>query len=324
MNDSAHLDIFRWTTLDVPAPARFDAWRADGGCAYTLEDDAGVPFDWACEEAVLGPLTFGRHTWLHPSRPAVIAANRSQARINLDSLDVYQFTLRRSGSLTLRGPAGEDMKRPHELFVIDSTEPFQSQVVTGEVIWLAIPRALLPAAAHHLHGQSLTHGVAQLFAEHLLALARALPQLTPDDLPRIAQATTLLAGASVAPRPDVLEQADPVLASAIVRRVRRHIELHLASPDLTPAQICKAVGVSRSRLYQLFEQDGGVMRQIQRQRLELIHQILSNPARPRESIESLASRYGFPDGKHFFRAFKAAFGHTPGETAERAARNREA
>ncbi|MGY5778515.1 helix-turn-helix transcriptional regulator [Rhizobium sp. LEGMi135b] len=86
--------------------------------------------------------------------------------------------------------------------------------------------------------------------------------------------------------------------------------------DLTPDRICREVGLSRAKLYQLFEGSGGVMRQIQRRRLHRAYQMLANPNRPQPHIAEIAWRHGFSNEKYFYRLFKTEFGHTPRETLE--------
>ncbi|WP_206608721.1 helix-turn-helix domain-containing protein, partial [Mycobacterium tuberculosis] len=75
----------------------------------------------------------------------------------------------------------------------------------------------------------------------------------------------------------------------------------MLEPDLTPEKICRDVGLSRARLYQLFEADGGIMRQIRRRRLRHAHQMLSDPQRRHVRIAEIAWTHGFSDEKYFYR-----------------------
>jgi AraC-like DNA-binding protein len=96
----------------------------------------------------------------------------------------------------------------------------------------------------------------------------------------------------------------------------RYIDTHLLNVDLTPDRICRDVGLSRAKLYQLFEGNGGVMRQIQRRRLRRAYQTLADPTRPHPHIAEIAWGHGFSNEKYFHRLFKTEFGHTPSETLE--------
>ena len=72
------------------------------------------------------------------------------------------------------------------------------------------------------------------------------------------------------------------------------------------------VGMSRSNLYRLFEDTGGVARYIRRERLLEARAVLTDPAST-QSISSIADDLCFADASSFSRAFKREFGHSPGE-----------
>jgi AraC-like DNA-binding protein len=94
-------------------------------------------------------------------------------------------------------------------------------------------------------------------------------------------------------------------------RVVRHIERHIESQELSPMSICRHVGVSRSQLYRLFVDDGGVANYIRLRRLVEARAELISPSRQR--ISNVAYKYGFTSHAHFSRVFKQHFGHTPWE-----------
>lgn len=187
-------------------------------------------------------------------------------------------------------------------------------VEAGEVISLAVPRHLLPSQTARLHGHALTSGAARLFSDYLLSLFRNLPSLRTEDIPNVVQSTLLLLAAAIAPTTDALHAASGLIHHALLERIQRYIDTHLLEPDLTPERICRAVGLSRAKLYQLFEGEGGVMRQIKQKRLRHAYRTLADPRQSRIGIAQVAWAHGFTDVKHFHRSFKAEFGHTPKET----------
>ncbi|MDN7445002.1 helix-turn-helix transcriptional regulator [Burkholderia cepacia] len=171
----------------------------------------------------------------------------------------------------------------------------------GERMPVFVPRYLLPSHAAQAHGQTLTSGVGRLLGDHMLSLFRNLPNLRTHEIPSIVQSMLLLLAAAVAPTAQALHDARGPIDGALAERVRRYI------------------GVSRARLYQLFKEDGGVMRQITRRRLRHAYHVLGDPQRRHQRIAEIAWAHGFPDEKYFHRLFKAEFGHTPKETLECAA-----
>lgn len=90
-----------------------------------------------------------------------------------------------------------------------------------------------------------------------------------------------------------------------------YIERNLTSRTLTPASVADAVHVSRSTLYRMFEASGGVNRYIVRARLDRAWRDLSGPGRARR-VSEVAFGLGFQSDAHFCRAFRRAFGVTPG------------
>jgi AraC-like DNA-binding protein len=72
----------------------------------------------------------------------------------------------------------------------------------------------------------------------------------------------------------------------------------------------RELGVSRSRLYRLFEPFGGVMHYIQHRRLLDAHLALADPNDQRRIIE-IAEQRCFNDGTEFSRAFRREFGCSP-------------
>jgi AraC-like DNA-binding protein len=75
--------------------------------------------------------------------------------------------------------------------------------------------------------------------------------------------------------------------------------------------LCRLIGMSRSNLYRLFEDTGGVARYIQCERLKQ-HAVLTDSGTTR-SISAIAEDLCFADASGFSRAFKREFGHSPGE-----------
>lgn len=197
--------------------------------------------------------------------------------------------------------------------------PFEGAGADEKVISLFIPRDLFPHLAASLDaapGLLPLEGLPGMLADHLVSLERHLPRTPKEGLSQLAGATRALVAAALAPHPDATEAAGEVIANTLRARARRIIRQHVAAPDLTPEWLCRTLGVSRSRLYRLFEEMGGVSRYIQRQRLLAALTLLGDPSEPR-TIAQIAERFGFPDHSGFSRAFKAEFGTSP--SAARAA-----
>jgi AraC-like DNA-binding protein len=311
------MPIFRFDTTEFPVQDRFHAWVKDNLCDCAFDDETYGAFDARASGASLGPLVISGRHWAARAQPVRYAVNRTDRRIRLDGQDSYRLTLVLGGRILCRSPGIQAIRMPGELIVNDVAQPNDCLVEAGDVVSLVVPRHLLPARASALHGTTLTDGVGRLLADQMLALYRNLPTLREHALPNVIQSVLLLLAAAVSPSPDTLHEANGPIHDALLERIQRYIDLHLGEPGLSPDQICRANGVSRTRLYKLFEAGGGVMRHIRRRRLLRAYHALGDPGQNRNRIAELAWAHGFVDVKYFHRAFKAEFGHSPKETMKR-------
>lgn len=102
--------------------------------------------------------------------------------------------------------------------------------------------------------------------------------------------------------------------AATLHRLCQAIERRLDDPDLSPARVASAEGISERYLQKLFEGTGSSFSQYLRERrLQRASADLSNPAEAHHSISELAFRAGFNDSAHFSRAFRHRFGVSPRE-----------
>ncbi|WP_349962858.1 helix-turn-helix domain-containing protein [Rhizobium sp. ZPR3] len=308
--------MFNFSTLNFPEKDRFHAWVSDNHCDCVLRDDAPIAFDAEASGAALGPLILSTRRWLNQARPSAYEVNRTERHIRSDGQDFFRFTLMVSGQFLCRWTTDQPIKSAGDLFVLDAAQVNQGMVAAGEVISLVVPRDLLPSRTQLLHGLTLAGGVGRLLGDHLLSLSRNLESLGEHEVPYVVQSTLQLLTAAVSLTPDTVVEAASPIKDALFNRILRYIDAHLLDANLTPDRICRDVGLSRAKLYQLFEGSGGVMRQIQRRRLHRAYQMLADPNRPQPHIAEIAWRHGFSNEKYFYRLFKAEFGHTPGDTLE--------
>jgi AraC-like DNA-binding protein len=99
-------------------------------------------------------------------------------------------------------------------------------------------------------------------------------------------------------------------------RALSHIEQNLLDPDLGAESLRRALGISRTALYELFDEAGGVARHIRDRRLDEAMRRLVAPRHGRERIAEIAYAMGFGSEKTFNRAFKERFDCAPGEARE--------
>jgi AraC-like DNA-binding protein len=94
--------------------------------------------------------------------------------------------------------------------------------------------------------------------------------------------------------------------------IRRHIERHLADPDLSPVSAAAALGVSVRHLHLLFEPAGtSFTRYVLRQRLLKCRDAVAGVTGTGRSVADIAFGWGFNSMATFYRAFANEFGAPP-------------
>lgn len=155
--------------------------------------------------------------------------------------------------------------------------------------------------------------LAGVLGDFLLGLEGHLDRATEAERPALAASIRAMVAACLAPNADRLDQAAGPLDQVLLDRARAVIRHNLGASLLGPRMLCRELGLSRSRLYRLFEPMGGVACFIQRQRLLAARAALADPGNA-EPIGRLAERLGFADPSVFSRAYRAEFDQTPRET----------
>ncbi|MBB4569361.1 helix-turn-helix domain-containing protein [Rhizobium leucaenae] len=316
MMQTSSISIFNFSTLTFPEKDRFHAWVRDNHCDCRLRDENPIAFNAEATGAPLGPLIISGRKWLNQGRAPAYEIRRTERLARTDGHDFFRFGLMLRGRLICWSTSQNPAKVAGDLFVVDAAQVNESLVEADDVISLLVPRNLLPGRTERLHGHTLSSGAARLLGDHMISVYRNLSNLKQHEIPFVVQSTMQLVTAAVSSTSDVLHEAGNATRDLLLGRIRRYIDGHLLEADLTPDRICRDVGVSRAKLYQLFESDGGVMRQIQRRRLWRAYHTLADPNRARRHVAEIAWNHGFSNEKYFYRLFKAEFGHTPKETLE--------
>jgi len=316
MMDQTNITVLNYSTREYPVQERFGMWVDKNHCDNRLTSDPDIAFDASASGAALGPFILSSRKWLNRGHKARYEMSRTRRQIRTDGQDFYRFTLLISGEFLSRTASDQPIKSRGDLFLLDAAQTNECLIEAGEAISLVVPRAMLPDSTAAAHGATITGGIGRLLADHLSSLFANLSRLRMADIDYVVRSTHQLLIASVSPTPDAIQVASAPIRAALVSRVQRYIDLHLLDPNLTPDRICRDVGVSRAKLYQLFEHQGGVMRKIQAMRLRLARDSLADRSLAHLRIAEIAWNHGFSNERYFHRLFKAEFGHTPRETPD--------
>ena len=240
---------------------------------------------------------------------------RSAPKLRSSSIDHWYIVLPRTGRSWTEVDRRVAENQPGRFEIRSLGYPFRGRVTDSESLILYLPRDLFADAASTLDAKNnsiLTGNFANLLVDYVNSIEARLRNLTAEDLPRIVHATRSMIIACLAPPAEHAAAAEQLAGVALMERARRYVQNNLDAARLTPDSMCRALGVSRSRLYQLFEPSGGVLHYIQSRRLLAAHVALSDPADSRRIVE-IAEAFGFSSAANFSRAFSKEFGYSPRE-----------
>ncbi len=219
--------------------------------------------------------------------------------------------------------------KPGGFLVERSDAPYEYWHTRRNVQWvLKVPSASVRARvgpAERLGGLTFDarEGVARYFLGSLRMAVSHVEHL--DAAAREAAGNHLLGLLCLSIRADnrVLSSSTSTIRSAHLYRAEQFICEHLKSPDLSPAMVAEACGISLRYLQQLFTETGqSVAGYIRDRRLVRCYEDL-RAAGSAATVAEIAYRWAFADQAQFSKHYRARFGCTPTETRKAAGRGRE-
>ncbi|MEE4025343.1 AraC family transcriptional regulator [Gordonia sp. PKS22-38] len=250
-----------------------------------------------------------------------VAVSTSAARLAQQPYDRVAVAAISAGAWTHRhhGVTIESTSDEASLIIVDPACPFDFRrsdrgsavVIFVEANQLNLPPSSIRRAAMTLRPTHAHYRLYRSFLGELRTVALREPALltelnaTANQLTRalIIDAADTTAGNPTAAVPD----SDP---TALIPRVRRHIEVHLTDPELSAATIARAHNVSVRSLYKHWEATGiRLQDHIITLRLETAAQTLLTERHL--SVAAVARRFCFADPTHFAHRFHDRFGVSP-------------
>ena len=306
-----------FSTDHLPAAGQLDAWRDWFSPLFAITPPAGCNGFKATNDVWrVGGMTLSRV--VGPS----VRSERTAAHVRRSGIDHWVITLCRTGSTHFNANQRDIDAPQHVPFLWSMGEPSLCLHSQMERLQLILCRDSFHALAPQLDGMrgvAFDSPMGRMLGDYIVALKDRLPLMAERDAPQVIAATSAMIAAAIDPVQRHLEAATSSLNAARRERVRRTVTEHLRSPSLTPAALCRMAGVSRSNLYRLLDDVGGIARYIQSRRLAEAHAILSDPIN-RKSVASIAQELCFPDASGFSRAFKQEYGYSPSDVAAGAMR----
>ncbi|WP_266345104.1 helix-turn-helix domain-containing protein [Kaistia terrae] len=295
-----------FSTKTLPIRHQFEAWRHLMSPAIDFDIPGGREKGFAAEQTVWDVGGFALTRAKMPGDGQM----RFWQHIKKDPLDHWCFVLVNDSTGT---PIGGPSSR--QLFFRSLGQRFEGSANDTSVLSLYAPREMFGDGLSSIDGVSdsvSNNGIGALLGDYFTSLEARLPGIAVADLPKVVEATRSMIAACIRPNAERLEVAQDAIAATLMERARTIIRQNLRSVTFGPDKLGQTLGVSRSRLYRMFEPFGGVARYVHRQRLLAAHAALSDVTDKRPIIQ-IAEGFGFSDASGFSRSFKQEFGHSPSE-----------
>jgi transcriptional regulator GlxA family with amidase domain len=143
--------------------------------------------------------------------------------------------------------------------------------------------------------------------------AKAQAPLLPDELSEaVLRNLCGLVALTCSASNEATDRGRDSLHSTRLAAVKRYVDLHLADPNLTPANAAAALGISARQLHRLFEPSNSSFgRYVSRQRLLRCRDAIAGATGTGRSVVDIAFGWGFNSMATFYRAFVGEFGSPP-------------
>lgn len=299
-----------FSVADLRESERFEAWKDSIASIFDVEAEKEIAerFHATLEATLIGPLLFAR------TETCRQAWSRSPRRIALDGMDHYLVQyFERGGHLDIEGAThGPD----GYIVVFDLSRPLANTTSDFCNFSLLIPRPLLAAQLERpdeMHNLVVKGVVGNLLRNHIQTLQALSGSLDMASADRVSEATIGLVAACLngTDVDSALRHGSTSYAGVV--QIKHFIDAHLHSESLTADRVARQNGVSRSKLYTMFERHGGVAAYIRTRRLQHAFHTLRDPTRRHRSLYDIALEAGYNNDAAFCRAFKNHFELTPGD-----------
>ncbi|PQV48576.1 helix-turn-helix domain-containing protein [Paraburkholderia sp. BL21I4N1] len=308
----------------MPKPLKFDSsllkpkdgeeiWR--GALAPIYEIQRAGEFRAKIETWDLG----GSMLLTSHSAKDEVQFQRTRRRIATSGVDHYLVHCLLGGELVSEFASGQQNVPLRSVAVRDMAVENIGFARDAPMLTLSIPRAALDRRmpeGSRLHGASFDarDPIGALVSSHICALAQTLTAMTEDESRTAADATLGLLAACLLPKVErAASRDDPRLAPMLRAQAMSLIERRLGESDFDAEALRRELKMSRTALYGLFAENGGVARQIRARRLDEAMRRLADPRHARQRIAEIAFAVGFSSEPTFNRAFRERFGCSPGE-----------
>ncbi|MCV0351408.1 MAG: helix-turn-helix domain-containing protein [Nitratireductor sp.] len=294
----------------LPDAEKFAAWRESISTVFEVEADKQTRNNGSFY-ASLSAFMHGGHMLVQTSS-VTQHWKRSDEIIGRDGMDHYMIQLYQYGSMRYTHRNVQREVNAGDLIIFDNAQSMSIATSDMTTLTLIVLRADLAPLLNkpddqHLRHITMNEPAALMLRNHLLLMHELSASFTLSQAVSLNPASLALVAACLnAPDETLGENSAIRVAKAVV--VRRFVIQNLSNPLLSPEFIVQSLGMSRSTLYKLFEELGGVAKFIRDQRLRRVRMILADPTHDHKQMKEICKELGFSNDSAFSRRFKQRYG----------------
>jgi AraC-like DNA-binding protein len=302
----------------LPQVRRFERFREMSSLLFvpvSLKCDDPMTFQFARTEKTFGSLSIGIGKI---SKLNVTRTDRDVMRSESDTK--IKVTLLLSGSASIRQDKREALIKPGQLYVNDPARPYEEHIPDGmRYISVHIPKRNIQSRLNAVNistgfrfGSDLPNS--KLATDFLTSLSTVWATIDEGSNSHLASIFLDLIIAAMLERSGRIVSNPDIYRSAQYHRAKSLIDGRLHDPELSFTQIAAELGVTTRYIsYLLHERGLSYRHYVLEQRLLRAANDLSDPRLAQRSVTEIAYSWGFSDGAHFSRAFKASRAMSPRE-----------
>ncbi|WP_172963381.1 helix-turn-helix domain-containing protein [Thalassospira marina] len=308
--------LFEHSCFDLGKVAkehRYDVWSSSISCIFDVEVAKVLRgsdrFSATIEAFRLGDIFFAQ------TRTVEQIWRRRPIEIAQDGMDHFMIQLYIDGEMSWQSGQRSGLVRSGDLIVFDLGREMASQTTSFNNLSLIIPRHMLAPKlndpdAHHMQHLSAEHPLPGMLYEYILMLHSHLPALSPALVEKMVPSALEMIATCLNHGTDSTQKSSPIEREWLMgRRARMYMRRNLGNASLDVQTVCDDCNISRSSLYRMFSEEGGVRAFLQEERLIFALQKLMK--RPELQISTIAERSGFKLSNDFSRAFRKRFNMSP-------------
>lgn len=305
----------QFTTDEAPRHQRLARWQdivCDIFVQLDCKSDLGDAFGGSVTQHMLGSIAC---TNVASTRQRVF---RTPSRIARASEDFILIAVGRQGSGAVLQDGRETVIHAGELAMYDTTRPYELQF-NGHFkqTIFQVPRGMLQRRISGTESFTATtfspdRPLAKLALEYLTAVSGIVDKVDAAAAAHLSDQALDLFAMAICERLSGIAAPSSTHRSALLCRLKAHIQAHLSDPDLSLTATAAALGISPRYVNDLLSDERmSFQRYLLQQRLERCKRDLGSAGHLHRNIGEIAFAWGFNELSHFGRAFRERYGMSP-------------